>query len=178
MLKYLLTLLAMGSLLAAQATVAAESGTYGEKLPDNYTISEGPLKGLTFEEAMTMKPREIRAKTGRKLRLMERVALKIAQKRFKKARKKKKKRNRRQDSRRPGDSIFGILSLSIFGFGLLSLLFIPFGFLVAGITALILGAIGMGRDARKGFAIAGFILGLLSMLFFLFLVVILLIAGL
>ena len=61
-------------------------------------------------------------------------------------------------------------------FGILALVFGIIGFFTLGITgilAIIFGAIGLGKDEEKGLAIAGLILGIVSLVVGIILIVVL-----
>lgn len=88
--------------------------------------------------------------------LRERVAHRMVQKKFEKA----------QRQEKSGSNTFGLLSLI---FGILSLLMLLTGIfafvgLVFGISAFILGIIGIRRDRGPGMAIAGMVMGIVSIL--------------
>jgi len=115
---------------------------------DEYVIQEGPLAGLTVAEAMTMKPREIKAKTGNRLNLSEKLGLKILQRKYRKA----KERGEEFSPEDARDNLFGIIGLSLAGFAFL------FGWLVwpvalvFGIAGLVLGIIGLKKDSDPLFS--------------------------
>jgi hypothetical protein len=134
---------------------------------DEYVIQEGPLAGLTVAEAMTMKPREIKAKTGNRLNLGEKLGLKILQRKYRKA----KKRGEEFSPEDARDNLFGIIGLSLAGFGFL------FGWLVwpvalvFGLAGLVLGIIGLRNDSDPlfswlsiGFGAAAILIALLIIL--------------
>ncbi len=127
---------------------------------DSYVIPEGPLAGLTVAEAMTMKPKEIKAKTGQKLRLMERLGLKMLQKKYRKA-KESGEEFSPEDAR---DNLFGIIGISLAGFGLIfSFLFWPIGF-IFGVAGLVMGILGLKRDQETAISWAAIGVGGLTVL--------------
>ncbi len=116
---------------------------------------------LTFEEMMTLKPKEIRARTGKKLSFGKRIGLKVLQAKYKKA---QKKALRQETNDVGGTDTVSLLSFifSLTAF-LLSWLFGPF--ILLGLAGLILGIIALAdsdrfrRKTGKGFAIAGVAIG-------------------
>ena len=114
---------------------------------------------LTLEEMMTLKPREIRERTGEKLSFGERIGLKILRAKYKKALKKAQRRGSQEVG---GTDTVSLLSFIFAGAGLLLIWF--FGILLA-LAGLILGIIALAdpdryrRKTGKGFAIAGVAIG-------------------
>lgn len=146
--QFYLLFFAIAFVAFAPAAIAVNPDKAVSKTADEYLIQEGPLSGLTVEEAMTMKPKEIKARTGQKLKFGERLGLKVLQRKYRKA-KKKGEEFAPEDAR---DNLFGIIGLSIAGFGLL------FGWIIwpiallFGIAGLVLGIIGLKRDSEPTFS--------------------------
>lgn len=119
---------------------------------------------LTFEEMMTLKPREIRERTGEKLSFGERIGLKVLRAKYRKAQKKAQQQGSQEVG---GTDTVSLLSFILATSGL-ALLWIPivglFGILL-GLGGLILGIIALAdsdryrRKTGKGFAIAGVAIG-------------------
>jgi hypothetical protein len=115
------------------------------------TDAVAPAQELTASE---LPPVQVEQNTKRGLR--ERIAHRMVQKKFDKA----------QRQEKSGSNTFGLLSLI---FGILSLLMLLTGIfafvgLVFGISAFILGIIGIRRDRGPGMAIAGLVMGIVSIL--------------
>ncbi len=116
---------------------------------------------MTNEDFLSLTPKQVEAKTGEKMSLVQKMGLKIAQKRFKKELKKN------PDARAEGNlDVVGLLSLIFGGLGLI-LLFTPLGLLglLLGIAGFVMGFVGMKKDgANKVFRILGIVFGGLTIL--------------
>ncbi len=123
---------------------------------------------LTLEELVSLKPKEIRQKTGEKITLQERIGLKILKAKYRKAQKQK-------GSQDFGDDRTGIDTLSLFSlifslFSLFTLPIIPALWFLFAPLGLIIGIIAVASPKRflrkkgKGFAIAGIVIAGIQLL--------------
>lgn len=116
---------------------------------------------LSVEEIFTMPRADIEAKVGRKLKLKERMGLKIIQKVGKKMEKKMKKKGTKAAA---NENLFGIIAISAGGAGLLSFI-TGYGGVVFGVGGIVLGIISRKRDEpKKILGILGIVFGALAIL--------------
>ncbi len=122
-------------------------------IPQKEKKRKNIFKELSSEELLTLSNSEIKEKVGRKLKLREKLALKIIRKIAKNSKKKKTEKDG------PKKNIYGILSLTFAIAGLCLLLFPLFGLLLV-FSAIALGIIGLINDEpKKGLSIGGIIVG-------------------
>jgi hypothetical protein len=123
---------------------------------------ESAFTQLTVEEMFTMPRKDIEAKIGRKLKLKERLGFAIIKKAAKKA---SKKMNKKRTKAAANENIFGILSISLGGAGLLSTFFYGVSGLLLSIAGITLGIIGLKRDEPKRIlSILGIVFGSIVLL--------------
>jgi hypothetical protein len=142
---------------------------------DNYVFQEGPMAGLTLEEVLTTDYKTLRQKTGKKLNFVQRMGLKMVQKRYRKISENPRKAEK-LEKRLASANTLGLVGIILGAVGL-AFAFVPFiGFLspFLAFTAIILGAIGLKKDNRPGLAIGALVLGSLTLLLFVVALVILL----
>lgn len=119
---------------------------------------ESAFKQLSVEEIFTMPKADIEEKIGRKLKFKEKLGLRIIQKAAKKAIKKR-------TGTKANENLFGILSISLGGAGLLSAFLYGYGALALGIAGIALGVVGLKRDEPKRIlSILGIVFGSLVLL--------------
>ncbi len=132
---------------------------------ESSTIQEGPLAGLSIEQALTTDYKTLKAEKGIRLSFFQRIALKSAQRKYKKA----KKRGESIDfSVTKSGNALSITSL-VLGLTGFVFAFIPFIAILSpfmAITAIILGAIGLKRESKRGMAVTGIVMGSLTILLF------------
>lgn len=107
----------------------------GKALEPIIVKEKSPLSELSFDELMTLKPKEIRAITGEKLKFKERLGLMIVRAKYKKTVKRAAKANGNKDSLSVVAFIFSIVGLLGFIIPYVSGLFALIG-LILGIVAL------------------------------------------
>ncbi len=167
---FFVLLLSVFAMNTSSAFVVATPATIVEVKPVDK--KESIFKQLTAEEMFTMPRADIEEKIGRKLKFKERLGLKIIQKAAKKAEKRMKKKGIKKGQQ--NENLFGILSISLGGAGLLSALFSGYGALSLGIAGLALGIVGLKRDEPKRIlSILGIVFGGLVILFALLVLIVL-----
>lgn len=128
------------------------------------TVPASVWSQLTQDEMLTLSPKQIQEKTGQKLKFKEKIALTLGRKAYKKALKKHKKAGSNSTMDKTSVASFVLSSLGLLG------LFITFALWWLAIAGLILGIIALTRKGNydskggKGFAIAGTIIGGLTVL--------------
>ena len=129
-------------------------------LHSSHVIPSGPFAGLKPEAVMDMTYRELQAATGAKMNLFQRLGWKMAQKRFRRSQKEITE-NISAKKVRASENKFGLIGIILAGAGLL-FLFIPYiailSFFLA-VAGVVLGGIGLKRDAKPGLAIGSLIIG-------------------
>lgn len=130
---------------------------------------ESAFKQLSTEEIFTMPKKDIESKIGRKLKFKEKLGLWIIQKAYKKAEKKIQKRRAKLGATKAKENLFGTLSISFAGLGLLSLftrnVYGFLGSILFSTAALALGIIGLIRKEPKRFlSIIGLIISLIVLI--------------
>lgn len=127
-------------------------------------INSAPNAYDALAEDVSMELADFKTLRGEKLRLKERIAYRIVQKKI----------NKSENKTSRGGNTLGLLAL-IFGILGLLLFWLPvvgfLGFLL-GVAAFILGILGIKRDANPGMAIAGLVLGSVMLVILLLAVVI------
>ncbi len=173
-LPFFLTLVL--SLCFVQGTFAVNHEKAASPLKiDEYVFPEGPMAGLTLEEVLTTDYKTLRERTGNKLNLVQRLGLKMVQKRYRKISEDPRKVEK-LEQRLASDNRLGLIGIILGGIGLL-FAFIPIlGFLspFLAISAIVLGAVGLKRDSRPGLSIGALVLGGLTILFFIIAVIVVL----
>ncbi len=156
----LFPLLFVFSLLMIPARGHAAVRAASSPLHSSHVIPSGPFAGHKPEAVMYMTHRELHAASGIKLNLFQRLGWKMAQKRFRKAQKNVPDKASAKKVR-ASENKFGLIGIILAGAGLL-FLFIPYiailSFFLA-VAGVVLGAIGLNRDAKPGLAIGSLIIG-------------------
>ncbi len=116
---------------------------------------------LEVNEILTMSRTDIEAKVGRKLKLRERMGLKIVHNAVKKMNKKINKKRKESSAK---ENLFGIIGTAAGGLGL-STFFTGYGGFTLGVAGIVFGIISLKREEpKKIFGILGIVLGGLAVL--------------
>lgn len=139
---------------------------------DSKRIQEGPFTGLSVEEVLSTEYKTLKKERGVKLNLLQRWGLKIAQRKYRKA----KKRGEVYPNKGSFPSPLGLTGIILVGLGIIfGLLFPPFFLLL--FPGIIIGAVGIAKDSKKGAAIAAVVIGGVALIFSLTVLVFLAIAA-
>jgi len=112
---FLLAILLVGNVATAAVVAPASSTAVDPALSESFTGSD---KAFTPEDFLALTPRKIRETTGRKLKLKESIALKMAQKQVRKQMKAAEKGKLPADGKPKSQIIALVLGLVIGGLGI------------------------------------------------------------
>ena len=161
-----LLLLSLCVMIFSTTSFAIHPTASDSSAPASVFASTSVWSQLTQDEILTLTPKQIKQKTGQKLKFKEKIALSLGRKAYKKALKKQKKAGNKSNLDKTSVASFVLSTLGLIG------LFITFVLWWLAIPGLILGIIALTRKGNydskggKGFAIAGTIIGGLSVLLF------------
>lgn len=121
------------------------------------TVATVPLPALTsLEKLATLKIKEIEKLTGRKLKLKEKIALKIYQLKLKKELKAKEK----GETKSKGQTAF---ILGLVGIGVLLIPYVSIAAIPLAILAIVIGSKAKKENPKDGKAQTGIILGIVTL---------------